>query len=495
MLYQVLVFLAGFITPKVMLTYYSSEINGLVTSITQFITYFNLVEAGLSGAAIYALYSPIAKKDYEEISSVVTAAKKFYFQAGEIFFALVSIFAVVYPFVVNVTGLSKIEIGVLVLILGMNSVLELFSLAKYRAILSADQKTYIISIASSIQIIVNTIIIYVLARFGVSVIALRGIALLSVFTRTLILLLYVRKKYPYINYKAKPKVKAMDKRWDAVYMQVLGAIHVGSPVVILTFVVKDLLLVSVFSVYNMIITGLHGIMSIFSTGLSASFGDVIVRGENKILQTSYKQFEVAYLSLMTIVYSVAFVMIMPFIKVYTRGITDTNYYLPLVGILVVINGFLYNLKSSQAMLLIAGGLYKESRLQTTIQGLIMVVLGCLFGYFWKIEGIMVGCIISNLYRDIDLLFFIPKHVTHLPVWDSLKRWIQMVFCAAIIIGIGMLLPINADGYITWAAWSLLVFAIGCAVVFANAYIFNREELKGLFERARFLFSKRNKTNV
>ena len=108
MLYQVLVFLAGFITPKVMLTYYSSEINGLVTSITQFITYFNLVEAGLSGAAIYALYSPIAKKDYEEISSVVTAAKKFYFQAGEIFFALVSIFAVVYRFVVNVTGLSKI---------------------------------------------------------------------------------------------------------------------------------------------------------------------------------------------------------------------------------------------------------------------------------------------------------------------------------------------------------------------------------------------------
>lgn len=135
---------------------------------------------------------------------------------------------------------------------------------------------------------------------------------------------------------------------------------------------------------------------------------------------------------------------MPFIKVYTRGVTDTNYYIPLVGILVVINGFLYNLKSPQAMLLIAGGLYKESRVQTTIQGLIMVVLGCLLGYFWKIEGIMVGCIISNLYRDIDLLFFIPKHVTHLPIWDSLKRWIQMVVCAA-----------NKGISRCWKLWGLL----------------------------------------
>ena len=44
--YQVIIMVAGFITPRVMLTCYGSEINGLVSSIQQFINFFTLVEAG-----------------------------------------------------------------------------------------------------------------------------------------------------------------------------------------------------------------------------------------------------------------------------------------------------------------------------------------------------------------------------------------------------------------------------------------------------------------
>ena len=53
---QIFTMVVGFIIPKVMLNSYGSEINGLVSSISQFIAYFNLVEAGLAGAAIYSLY-------------------------------------------------------------------------------------------------------------------------------------------------------------------------------------------------------------------------------------------------------------------------------------------------------------------------------------------------------------------------------------------------------------------------------------------------------
>ena len=54
--YQMIVMLVGFITPRILLQYYGSEINGLVSSINQFITYFSLVEAGIAGAAVYSLY-------------------------------------------------------------------------------------------------------------------------------------------------------------------------------------------------------------------------------------------------------------------------------------------------------------------------------------------------------------------------------------------------------------------------------------------------------
>lgn len=96
-LLQVVTMIAGFITPRFMLTAYGSEINGLISSILQFISYFNLVEAGLSSAAVYSLYKPIAEKDYNRINRIVVAAKHFYVKSGFIFVGLVVILAICYP--------------------------------------------------------------------------------------------------------------------------------------------------------------------------------------------------------------------------------------------------------------------------------------------------------------------------------------------------------------------------------------------------------------
>ena len=109
-IYQVIVLLVGLITPRVFLNAYGSEINGLVTSINQFITYFNLVEAGLAGAAVYALYKPLAEKNYLKINSIVSAAKNFYMKAGYIFVTLVIAMAIIYPIFVKTSVLSNFEV-------------------------------------------------------------------------------------------------------------------------------------------------------------------------------------------------------------------------------------------------------------------------------------------------------------------------------------------------------------------------------------------------
>jgi len=473
-----------------MLVFYSSEINGLVNSITQFITYFNLVEAGLAGATVYALYKPLADNDYDEVSAIVVASKRFYFYAGFAFLALISLLALSYPFLIDVLSLSKLEVGLLVFVLGSSSILEFFTLAKYRALLSADQKTYVISIASTVHVILNTVLIYALSPLHLNIVFLRTIALLSIFARTAILVIYVRKKYMRINFNAPAKMNALNKRWDAMYMQILGAIHTGAPIVILTTVVKDLLLVSVFSVYNMITAGLHGVMSIFSSGLSASFGDVIVRKQDNILKETYQEFEVLYIGIITIVYSIAMVVIMPFIKLYTSGITDVNYYRPIVGFLIILNAFLFHLKSPQAMMLIAAGLYKESRIQTTIQGGLMVVLGVLFGYIWKIEGVLIASIISNVYRDIDLLFFIPHNVTHLPVGFTLKRWGWSIICFAIVVGVFGCINVTITSYLSWALWSIIVGLFALITVLSAILVFDRAPFLGLLKRLKgALFNK------
>ena len=486
---------AGFIVPRIMLVKYGSELNGLVTSISQFISLFSLVEAGIGGASIYALYKPLAGKDYKNINAVLSATKRFYILSGYIFVALALGLALIYPAIIKTTKLSPVGVGILVVILGVSGALEFFTLAKYRALLTADQKLYVLSIASIVAIILNTTIIAVLAYIGVNIVVMRFVALVSVYARSIILYVYVKQKYRYVNYNETPNNEALNKRWAALYLQILGSVQTGAPVIIATFF-TSLQIVSVYSIFNMVVGGITSLLGIFTSGLSASFGDVIARDEQAVLQKSYQEFELIYYALITWAYGCTAVLIMPFVKLYTAGVTDVNYNLPLIGILFVINGLFYNLKTPQGMLVISAGLYRETRVQVTIQGLIAVVGGLIFVQFWGLAGILVGSIFSNIYRDIDLLFYIPRNLTKLRIRTSMYRVIRVLICWGLIyLPFVQLIHFTCKSYLEWLIWAVIVACYALLVVVTINYILDRQVFKNVVDRIKNLTRKEVPTNA
>lgn len=485
---QIILLLVGLILPRIMLLYYGSEVNGITSSIQQFINYFTLVEAGIGASAIFALYNPLAQQDHNHINSIVTAAHRFYIQSGYIFTLLTVILSFCFPSIRNSKVLSSTELGILVLVLSAPGFLNFFLLSKYNVILTADQRSYVIAIATSVSCIVSTTVIISLAVLHVNVVVARTLSLVSLFVQSLILFFYVHKKYAYLNFHAVPDHSAMNQRWDALYLQILGIIQSGAPVILITFFLgyKD---VSIYAIFNMVIGGLNGILGIFTSGLSASFGDVIARGERKTLQRTYQEFEFTYYALITVIYACAFVLIMPFIRIYTAGITDANYNVPLVGFLIVINGFLYNLKTPQGMLVISAGLYRETKYQTTIQGAIVVIGGVMFTPFYGLPGILIASILSNLYRDIDLLFFIPKQVTKLSPYLTLKRWIISAAELITIVLPFFFFPIHATNFVHWIGWAIVILCYAVLSVIIFGCLLDRTELRNSCVRIRKILKR------
>lgn len=481
--YQLILMICGFILPKIMLVYYGSETNGLVTSINQFISYLALVEAGLAGAAVFALYKPLADENYEEVCEIVSAAKRFYFQSGYIFTSLVILLAVIYPFFITSISLSYIQIVILVCVLGFRGCLEFFTLAKYRVLLTADQKIYVISIVSSMSMVVSTAIIAALAYFRYNIVIVHSIALAAVMFRPFALWLYVKKYYPFVRYDKKPNYNALNKRWDAFYLQLLQSAQVGTPIILAT-VFTSLQMVSVYAIFNMVMSGINGILGIFTAGLSSSFGEVIAKKELNILQKTAQEFEFAFYAFITVVYSVSFISIMSFIRLFTAGVTDVNYDLPVFGYLIVLNGYLHHLKTPQGMLVISAGLYKETRIQSTLQALIIVLFGLILAPVWGIYGIIVAVCLSNIFRDIELMFFIPRHVTKLPVWSSMMR---------ILWSVTTLVCINLPFYShqfqasTFGQWTLnvvfvVIWASFCVII--SSFLLQRTQLFAVFNRIK-----------
>ncbi len=464
MLLQGVNLIVNFILPLIIITEYGSAINGLVSNIRQLVIYLAIVEGGLAGAAIYSLYKPLASRDNALVNGILSAANKFYNISGGIFSVLLVISAIIYPIIIDDKEISSMTISSLVLIIGVSGVLDFFVVGKYKVLLTADQKSYIISIIQAIAIALNAVIIIVLAKLHIDVIIVQAFALISFFIRSYLYYYYCHRKYSFLSLKSAPDKNALDKRWDVLFLNILGIVTIATPSQIVTFMfgLKEM---SVFGIYNLVFAGVLAIISTFSNGLSASFGDMLARAETGRFQNAYSQYEFLFYILLGWAYSCAAILIIPFVSVYVGGYTDANYIRPAIGYLFALNGLLFNMKSPQGMLVISAGLYRETRVATIIQASLTLLCSIVFAYVFGIPGVLLGAITANLYRTIDLAVYIPRTVTKMPIMKTMRRIVRTLILSLVSVSPVLFIDFNATSYLNWlliavptGLWSLLVFA-------------------------------------
>ena len=75
---QVVVLISGFVVPKLIISSFGSDVNGLISSITQFLAYITLLESGIGPVVKASLYKPIAQKDNKTIKNILRSSEKFF---------------------------------------------------------------------------------------------------------------------------------------------------------------------------------------------------------------------------------------------------------------------------------------------------------------------------------------------------------------------------------------------------------------------------------
>ena len=487
--YQIAAMLLGFVTPRLMMAYYGSEINGLVASVTEFMGYFKLVEAGLAAAAIYGLYKPLSENDHGKVSAIVSAARQFYRGSGLLFAGITLVFSVIYPLAVPISSLSPLSVGLLVAIMGLSGTLEFFTLSRYRVLLTADQKTYVVSLASMASLVLQTLVILGLSLLRADILLLRLLAGLTILLRSVLLYAYVRRHYPYVDYKAKPDKAPLSRRWDALYQQFTVTLHQGMGIILTTIITRDALLVSVYSTYHLVTVGLWGILKMVSTGLYASFGDLLARGEMDKFRRAYREYEFLFLSLITVLYSVSMILIVPFVQLYTRGIPDVNYVVPMLGALLTLEGLTDQIKAPLDLMVTAAGKFRETRHHNTLQVCLGFGLGLILGIFFGLPGIAAGILLSNLVRVGVQLWFVPRKITGLPARETLLRMGRVILTGALICLPFLLWPLEPSRFVTWIGYAVLLTGYAALVTVGMGWLFDRQQMREVSARIKGLIKK------
>ena len=98
-----------------------------------------------------------------------------------------------------------------------------------------------------------------------------------------------------------------------------------------------------------------------------------------------------------------------------------------------------------------------------------------------LQGVMISSILSNVYRTIDLLLYVPKHITHSSIPRTARR-ILGVFINSIIVCLPtFFFEFKPNSYISWTAYAMALGIYAVAIVGMITYLLDRAEfhfLKG-----------------
>lgn len=485
---QFVVVIYGFIVPQIIISNFGSSVNGLISSITQFLAYITLLESGFGPVVKATLYQPIAKKDNKTIKNILKASEKFFRTIAGIFIVYIIALTIIYPILVR-NEFSNVYTISLILIIAISTFAEYFFGMTYRLYLQAEQKTYIISIIQVFTYILSTITIVILAKLNVSIQIIKLVSSIIFVLRPLLQNYYVRKKYN-MNLKDAEGNYKIKQKWDGLAQHVAAVIHSNTDITILTFFCS-LTEVSVYSVYYLVVAGIRKIIEAFSSGIDASWGDMIAKNEYKNLNEKFDLYEVLYFIVCTIVFASAIVLIVPFVSVYTRDINDANYIRYTFGYLIVISEFIWAIRLPYSSIILAAGHFKETRIGAWIEAISNIVISIVLVFKFGIIGVTIGTIVAMIIRTIEFIYHTNKYILKRNIFESIKKVFLIVIETIIIFILFKITPqIEYTSYVTWSINAIIVSIEACIVTVLLNIMMYQKDMKKIFNKVKGLLARK-----
>ena len=488
LLLEIVTLISGLIMPRLILSYFGSTSNGLVSSITQFLGFSTILRAGLGGAIRAALYKPIAENDENEISAIMSATEHHMNKVAVIIAVAIFGFACVYPFFV-VGEYSWIYAFTMVLIIGSGTLVENLFGIKCQILLQSDQKYYIATVVSIIGHIVVTLTSAVIIVCGGNMHAVKIGAVVAAFIKPLLLNLYVKRHYK-INWKAKPNNKAIAQRWNAFFQQVAAVVNENVPLVILT-VLQPLASISVYTVHSMVVFNIRAIVNSFSMGTNSTFGNLLAKGDGEELKKTFFYVEWLIFAVGCLLFSITAVMLTPFVMLYTASITDVNYNQPMFGILMVIASFIVSIKLPYQYLVEGAGKFKETRNGAIVEVVINVVVSCLCVIKFGLVGVLIGVSCSSTIRMIEYAFFAFKHLLNCSRWHLVKHLLIVAVTFGLCFFVGKTVSfLPCTTYLEWVINAGFVAISTVIIILIVSLTFYKKEALMFFKNLKLKGKKR-----
>jgi len=474
---EVVQLICTLILPRLILANFGSAYNGITMSAKQFLTGISILSVGITGATKVALYKSLAEKDIKQTSRIVRAMEKYMHKVGYALLALLVGLTILYPLLVD-TGYTWVEVAPLIIAAGISAAGRYIWGLTYNALLTADQSVYITNIFSSVANILNVVISVILINAGCSIQVVKLGSSIILVLNPILRAIYVRKKYK-LERNCEPDNSALSMRRDTMAHSIANIVHDNTDIIVLT-IFTNVKIVSVYTVYNVVMNALKRTQQVFTSGTEAVYGDMWVKGETEKIRLNLGYYEYIISMFVSIVFSTSLVMILPFVSLYTKNVHDVEYILPSYALVIIIAHMFYSFRTPYLTLVQGIGHYKQTKAGAYAEAIINLTVSVILVQFMGIVGVAIGTLVANIFRTLQYAFYVDNKVVKRGKIVFIKRivWASMNVVLSYITADYIATNYAYRNWGTWILFAGISVCISIAVALVSSVVFYRSDMKG-----------------
>ena len=396
-IFTITINLLGFIQNKYFVQYMGIETLGMMKLFSQLLAYLNIIEMGLGSASAFALYKPLAEKNYNQISIIVNTIENIYNKIGILLLGLGILCIPIIPFFMKISNFSNMVYFYWILYV-LNTV-STYLFIKYVILFTANQEfLYVRTIQSASIICFKILQVFCIIKFHSFFIYI----LLLIFdnlTQWLFFRKHYKKKYSYVI-KVKEKYDGIKNDIKNLFWHKVGGLVVFNTDLILISKFTNLKIVGIYASYQMICQVLSTLINILLNVISPKIGKYIAEHTKQEIYIKFRKYNILFCFISIIFTYCTFVLITSFVKLWIGNEFILNdFTLKLFCFNLLVNLFRGNLETFKS----GAGFFDDIKapiLESIINLTVSIILGLKLG----LDGVIIGTIISNI---IVILIYKP----------------------------------------------------------------------------------------
>lgn len=430
---QLIILALGLVLPRIILTSWGSEYNGLINSVTTIMRYLSLLEAGINTSTLQALYKSIGENDRHQTSVIIRSAKQYYHNVSVIYTALVLLISFVYPLFLKTT-INYWEIFFVFVLQGLTGVISFAFRAAYQQLLNAEGKYYVISLVTLFTNICTFAAKIVSIRLFNGIILMQLLGVLIMLMQTAIYAVYFKRKYQWIDTSVESNMGLLENRRYYQVQQLAGLVFNSTDTFVLS-IFCGLKVASVYTVYNMVYSALSTVIGIIRGSTNFVLGQSYHKSKAVFFEL-YHAYSGLQICIGCALTSISMLLITGFVTLYTAGVEDINYLNYTAAILFSLNIILDCTRGASLAGANIAGLAPKTAWRYLMEAGINLSVSLLLVRSMGINGVLIGTVVAGLWRSTDsLVFFHRKVLQDRPLKEILFILINLiVFCGFAFLG-------------------------------------------------------------